>query len=410
MRKIFLFISLFIVIIHYNFAQEVKPRDKGVFKEYEPGYFQNVILKAISENEAKPEEVHSYFEMDFEGLNYPTDPEKYTQYFHQDPLSQGRTGTCWCFATTSFLESEVYRLTGEKVKLSEMYTVYWEYVERAKAYIEKRGKVYFAEGSEATSVLRIMKLYGAVPESTYNGLLEGQQFHDHQQLIKEMTDYLTTVKQSNNWNEEEVLSTIKQILNKYMGEPPTKIDAGGYFLTPKEYVSKVLKLNPDDYFSFMSTLKMAYNEKGELKEDDNWWHCDDYYNVSPDDFMLIINNAIQNGYTISICGDVSEPGYDRFAEVGVIPTFDIASKDIDAYAREYRLENGATTDDHCLHLVGYQKLGDEYWYLVKDSGSGGFDGPHKGYRFISQDYVKLKMMNIMLHKNGAKPLLDKIIK
>jgi C1A family cysteine protease len=38
-------------------------------------------------------------------------------------ISQGNTGTCWSFSTSSFLESEIERLTGEKVDLSEMYTV-----------------------------------------------------------------------------------------------------------------------------------------------------------------------------------------------------------------------------------------------------------------------------------------------
>lgn len=29
-------------------------------------------------------------------------------------ISQGRTGTCWSFSSTSFLESEIIRLTGSK--------------------------------------------------------------------------------------------------------------------------------------------------------------------------------------------------------------------------------------------------------------------------------------------------------
>ncbi|MFC2101130.1 peptidase C1, partial [Bacteroidota bacterium] len=113
---------------------------------------------------------------------------------------------------------------------------------------------------------------------------------------------------------------------------------------------------------------------------------------------------------VCICGDVSEPGYDRLIEVGVVPSFDIPSEYINNYSRQYRLENKVTTDDHCLHITGYFKDGDDYWYIVKDSGSGGFDGPTKGYRYIHQDYVKLKMMNIMVHKQAAKKMLNKMIK
>jgi len=48
--------------------------------------------------------------------------------------------------------------------------------------------------------------------------------------------------------------------------------------------------------------------------------------------------------------------------------------------------------------------------LVKDSGSGGFDGNTKGYRFYHEDYIKLKMLNLLMHKTAAKEFLDKIIK
>ena len=34
-------------------------------------------------------------------------------------ISQGRTGTCWSFSTTSFLESEAFRITGELHDFSE---------------------------------------------------------------------------------------------------------------------------------------------------------------------------------------------------------------------------------------------------------------------------------------------------
>ena len=38
-------------------------------------------------------------------------------------ISQGRTGTCWSFSTTSFLESEAFRITGELHDFSEMANV-----------------------------------------------------------------------------------------------------------------------------------------------------------------------------------------------------------------------------------------------------------------------------------------------
>jgi hypothetical protein len=61
-------------------------------------------------------------------------------------------------------------------------------------------------------------------------------------------------------------------------------------------------------------------------------------------------------------------------------------------------------------LIGYLVVNGKYWFLLKDSGAGAFDGKFKGYRFVNEDYVKLKMMNVMVYKEGARPVLDKIIK
>ncbi len=400
-------------LITFNvIAQDTLKKDKAIFKEDKNGYYQNTILKSIEDynDENNVRESYKYFFVDFTGLDLPVSVEQYTKYWHNKPLSQGSAGTCWCFSATSFLESEIYRLTKQKVKLSEMYFVYWEYVERARRFVKERGNSYFSEGSESNGVIRMMKFYGAVPDSVYYGMKKGQEFYDHSKMFDQMNNYLKSVKNDNNWDEKQVLETIKSILNSYMGIPPSKFFVKGKEISPKEYVQDIIKLKPNNYFSFMSTKEQPYNQKGELKEDDNWWHCDDYYNVSLDDYMKIIINAITNGYTISICGDVSESGYDSYAEVGIIPDFDIPSDYINEDSRQFRLSNKTTTDDHCIHLVGYMRENDKYWFLIKDSGSGGFDGNNKGYRFLSEDYVRLKMMNILIHKDAGKEILDKIIK
>jgi hypothetical protein len=38
------------------------------------------------------------------------------------------------------------------------------------------------------------------------------------------------------------------------------------------------------------------------------------------------------------------------------------------------------------------------------------DGAHRGYRFYSEDYIKLKMINIMVNVDAARKILDEIIK
>jgi len=412
MKKQIFLIFLAVSTIFPVLSQKPQKKDKAEFVERKAGFYQNHIKKEIEKfnNPESAKKAPTKLSVDLSGYKLPDTPEEFKKVWFNDPVSQGKTGTCWCFAATSFLESEIYRLHGKEIKLSEMYSVYLDYVERARAFVRERGNIYFEHGSEANAVTRMMKMYGALPYSAYTGRLRGQAVYDHTEMMKEMKKYLSAVKESGSWNEDEVVNTIKSIMNHYMGTPPENVVIDGKTYTPKEYLEDYLKLRINDYFSFMSTMELTYNQKGELVEADNWWHCKNYYNVDLDEYMNIIIDAIENSYSICICGDVSEPGHDSYSEVSIVPTFDIPSEYIDESSRQLRLTNKSTTDDHCIHIVGYQKTGDDLWFLIKDSGAGGFDGPNKGFRFFHEDYVKLKMMNILIHKDGASEILNKIIK
>jgi len=409
MKKISLFIAF--AMVTAMVAAQLPRKDKAVFKEYQPGYYQNYILKGIEDFSKKDEtpKVETRFKMDFSGMSLPTDIDLYKKQWCNEPVSQGNTGTCWCFSTTSFFESEIYRLTQQKVKLSEMYTVYWEYVEKAKYFIKTRGTSAFAEGSEANAVTRIWKNYGVVPLEAYSGMLPGQTYHNHSKMFEEMNTYLQSLKTSSAWNEELALSTIKSIMNSYMGVPPAKVSVNGKEMTPQEYLNNVLKLKVDDYLDITSLLEKPYYAQVEYNVPDNWWHSADYYNLPLDKYMEVVKKAIRNGYTIAIGGDVSEPGFESFAQVAMVPTFDIPSEYIDDYARQFRFSNKTTTDDHGLHIVGYLEKDGKDWYLVKDSGSGsrnvGKQSKSFGYYFFHEDYVKLKMMDFMIHKDMMKDFL-----
>ncbi len=380
--------------------------DKAEYRKKEKGFYENVILND-AESEKK-QALPRVLTCEFDG-NYPTDISAYKTHWHTLPQSQGNAGTCWCFAATSFFESEIFRMSGKEINLSEMFFVYWDYVDRAAHFVETRGETYFNQGSEANALKRIMPVYGCVPASVYPGKPDGREYHSHSDMVEEMKTYLEHVKETNAWNKEQVREDVRAILDNYMGEMPDAFNYKGEDCTPKSFYES-LPFKADDMVSFMSTMSVPYNEKHELVEPDNWWHSDDYYNVSLEDYYHSVESAVKHGYTICICGDVTEPGHDSRAEVGIVPEFDIPPGYINASSRELRLYNESTTDDHCIHIVGYQKTGDEMWFLIKDSGAGGFDGKHKGYRFYHEDYIRLKMMNIMLHKYAARDVLDKIIK
>ncbi len=409
MKKAFLFFTAF-TLSSVAFAQS----DKGIFLEYTPGYYQNHILKGINDFKSQQSEEKKYysFKIDLSKKELPTDPEEYTSSWHNPPVSQGGTGTCWCFSTVSFYESEVKRLSGKEVRLSEMYTVYWEYVERARFFVKQRGKMHWGEGSETNAVARMMELYGSVPWSDYTGLKKGQKFHSHKAMAKELDAYLKGVKANNAWNEEEVVKTTRSILEHHMGKIPSEVTVDGTAMTPKEYLNDYLNMNMKDYVNFMSLSKNDYWKHAEYKVPDNWWYSEDYKNIPLNDFITAIKSAVKEGYTISIGGDISEAGFVSRKNVAMVPDFDIPSSHINEDARYFRFANKSTTDDHAMHMVGYKEIDGVTWFLLKDSGSGsrncGTDCKSFGYYFFHEDYVKLKMMTITIHKDAVQKCLRKM--
>ena len=372
--------------------------------------FQDSLTSAIRDRqedyEERENENRKRLDFDVSGIVKPESPEVFQSPFHFPPVRQYRTGTCWSFSATSFFESEVYRLKGKKIKLSVMHTVYYEYVEKARYFIQQRGQNWPGQGSESNAVTRMMKLYGAVPFDNYPGYI-GDERHDHSYVSDEITAYLNHLKDNNIWDEADAIEHVKLILNKYLGKPPDKFEFGGKTFTPKQFLSDVLALKPDDYMCAMSTLSEPFFVQGPYEVPDNWWFDSSYYNIPLDQFYQLIVSSIDHGYTVIIGGDNSEPGWQGFQDLMVVPDFDIPQAYINQDSREFRFYNHTTTDDHGVHLVGHTKVGDRDWFLIKDSGSSGHWGKYKGYYFMRDDYLRLKMLTTTVHKDMMKDILPK---
>lgn len=415
MKRIVTTAGLMALLVIASQAQNIS-KGKVIIEDKGKGFYTESILKDVTAVEEKQAEKEPFkrFIMDQTGMDLPNDPSLYKTVWSNATESQGNAGTCWSFSTTSFYESEVLRQTGKKVEISEIYSVYWEYVEKARRFIEKRGDSEFSEGSEGNALARIMKMYGAVPEEAYTGLIDGRKFHSHAKMVEEMTAFLKSMKTSNAWNVEYGIETIKSIMNHYIGTPPTQFTVEGKTYTPLTYLKDYLKINPDDFVEILSYKQEPYWQQVEYKVTDNWWHNKDYYNVPLDDFMAALKKAIKSGYSLSIGGDVSEPGFSRETNCAMVPDFDIPSAYINEDARQFRFSNETTTDDHGMQMIGYlenYKGSGKDWFLIKDSSSGSRNVGEKsagfGYYYFHEDYVKLKMMGFTVHKDAVKDLLKK---
>ncbi|MBI4647635.1 MAG: peptidase C1, partial [Bacteroidia bacterium] len=297
-----LLIFICIPLLSFRISSAQGKKDKSRFIEQQPGYYENSILKDIRvvDDRKKPEKKAKIMKVDMTEKELPNKIELYKTIWHNPSISQGNSGSCWCFSTTSYFESEIYRLT---------------------EYIQTRGESVFEQGSEANAVTRMYKLYGAVPLKIYNGLTEGRIHHTHEKMFNEMKDYLEWVKKNNAWDETSVISTIKSIMNFYLGAPPAEFEWEGEKYTPKSFLSEYIKINMADFVDVISYMQEPYWEKVEYKVPDNWWHSKEYYNVPLDDFMKIFKEAIHKGYSVVVGGDVSEAGFDKETQCAIVPTF-----------------------------------------------------------------------------------------
>ena len=369
---------------------------------------EEILAEVKAADEAR-EEAEGKLRFDMSGIARPESPDAFTtRHWHFPPTPQYMTGACWSFATTSFLESEIKRTTGQDIKLSEMWTVYWEFVNKARGFIATRGESYFEHGSQPAALIRVYKEHGAMPRAEYEGVVAEDGRFDQNLMHERMLSLLNWCKEQNFWHEETVIGMVRRILDNTMGRPPEAVRWDGVDLQPQEFLSQICQLDPDDYVGLMSTMAVPFWSRGSYAVPDNWWHDTGYLNVPLDVWFNVIMKAVSNGHTLAIGGDVSEPGNNGFEDIAVIPSFDIPGEFIDQSARELRFNNGSTTDDHTVHLVGQTRLDGHDWFLIKDSNRSSRHGKFEGYFMQRDDYVKLKMLTITVHKDLVREIIDKV--
>ena len=203
------------------------------------------------------------------------------------------------------------------------------------------------------------------------------------------------------------MAGVRAILDRHLGRPPARITVDGQSLTPLEYLAS-LGLDPDAYVSFVSFMYAPFYTRTSYRVPDNWRLSQDYLNLPLYEFSLALLRALRRGYTVTLAVDFSEPGYLGRNDVAMVPTFDIPAPYIDQSSREYRFANNVSTDDHAVHCVGYlEEAKRGTWYLIKDSWENAWWGDAKGYFFYQDDYVRLKCLMFLVHRDGVKEMLEK---
>jgi len=335
---------------------------------------------------------------------------------------QGSSGTCWSYSGNSFIESEMIRKGKKPVELAQIFTARNAYIEKGKMYVKMHGNVELGEGGQFHDVMNTYKKYGTVPRSVYTGLQEGQTRNNFSEMSKMNESILGSIikneKLSDKW-----LDAYTAVIDSYLGEAPKEFMYEGKKYTPKSFADQVVGINPDDYVEISSFKEYPYYSKFVLLVPDNW-AFDMVYNVKMNELVEIVDNALKEGYTVAWAGDVSEKGFSWKNGIAYVPEIDFGvmtpeqkadmfngpkpEKKITEEERQRAFDSYETTDDHGMHIVGISKdqNGKEY-YIVKNSW--GLSNDHKGYMYMTKEFMKYKATAIMVNKNAIpKPIAKKL--
>lgn len=349
--------------------------------------------------------------------------------------NQAKSGTCWCFAGTSFYENEIRKAGGDSLDLSEMFSVRHCYSDKADKFIRTYGNINFAAGGSALDVPYVWAKYGAVPEEVYRGLNYGEKKHTHGELDAALNAYVNAVVKKPN---RKTISTawrqgLEGILDAYLGELPETFEYNGKTYTPQSYAES-LGISPDNYIALTSFTHHPFYKPFALEVSDNWLWAD-YQNIPLDELRAVVDNALANGYTVVWAADVSEPGFKWKEGTATMPvdtkedlkgtelsrwvkldenkdkenkSADAAPEEINVTqeSRQEMFDRQETTDDHGMEIVGLaeDQFGNKY-YKVKNSWDT--DQIYNGFLYVSMPYFDAKTMDIYVNKKAVPKAIAK---
>lgn len=344
---------------------------------------------------------------------------------------QSRSGTCWCFSTLSFLESEILRAGGPAMHLSEMWIVRHSFMDKAEKYVRMHGSLNFAEGGASHDVTAGIKAHGIVPFEVYPGLNYGTEKPDFHELSVVLKAYLDAVVKTGDKSGKALSTAWKRgfdaILDEYFGPLPETFTYEGKEYTPETFAAQ-LPIDLDNYIDISSFTHHPFYTQFIIEVPDNWmWGT--VYNVPLDEMMQIIDHALEQGYTVSWGTDVSEKGFSRTKAIGIVPEADTESmsgteaerwgkltdrekeaalykfdkpgkeRTITQQMRQTAFDNYETTDDHGMLIMGTatDQAGNRY-YKVQNSWN--VLPPYDGFWYFSRPFVAYKTTSIMVNKQA----------
>ena len=326
-----------------------------------------------------------------------------------DVISQGNTGTCWSFSTTSFLESEAHRITGELHDFSEMASVRVIYPEKLARYVRYHGHHQFGPGGLSHDVLHAAAKYGIVPQGVYSGGNQGED-HDHSALDRQLKKLAKKRVKASVGLGPEGFSEAEAVLDAHLGALPESFEYRGQRWTPISF-RDAMGIWPDAYLTLSSYTHHDFGAHFILEVPDN--HAQGaFWNVPLDDLENTVHHALENGYTVAWDADVSNAGFSFFDGWAIMPEMADTKEDwtsLDAMPqeptvgqslRQAAFDTQENTDDHLMHIVGRatDAKGRRYFVIKNSWGQGNDFG---GKQFVSMSYFRHHTIGLLVHQCGV---------
>ena len=326
---------------------------------------------------------------------------------------QGNNG-CQIFSMVSFFESEIFRTSGRKMELSQMYLFYHVFIEKTDRYLRLRGTQTYSTGGLFDDAIYTMNKYGIVPLSDYVGNRNDKGYYEHgplygefeygflPKLMKKAENHELNIQWQKGVATRPWETEIRSMQDRHLGKLPAEISYNGKTYTPLSFAKEVVNLQLGDYIKLTSFSEMPFYQPGTLYVKDNWLCKSDFYSLPLEQFMETIDFAVSNGFTLAIDLDytvdiLKNPvNYVDFSE----------NEPVTQNERDEMLSNWFTKDVHLVHLTGVatDENGKKY-YVIKDSVGENLGVVTKKY--LSKNFVKGKVLAVILHKDGIPAAIKK---
>lgn len=298
---------------------------------------------------------------------------------------QGKGETCWAFAMLAAIETEHIGM-GDSVNLSPYYAIR-KVMERkaARCYFSGRRQRLSMRGT-AMTLVNAIEADGVVPYDAYHGGKDAN--------VTVAANKIGRIALART-GLDKCLRSVANVLDDAFGHAPRHVFMYGAEYTPQEFARSVCA--PCEYKALTSFTHHPFYTSFALEIPDNR-DGDLFFNVPIDTLAQWVEKAVRGGHGVCWEGDISERGFSFAKGIARLG----AGASTTQESRQRAFERLATTDDHCMAIVGiaHDSQGRKYFVM---KNSWGTDNPYGGLMYVSFDYFRLKTVAVFLSLPKVEP-------